>query len=201
MSASSSRRLKSVAATCACLLLNPIAVKAENWDSVPSGSATGSLTWQKVTCDDGTGWQPCRIPPPPPPPPPPPGPQPGDNFSLSAMICDSGDPGYYSYPAVPGQYRSAIINEYTGFGVARRCPEAGGYGWWLKNMQDLAPSLGYSNAWVQVRAAIQRAAYENDERGQGGINNANAACNDAARSSYGRSATYIMGSGKWCQIN
>lgn len=117
------------------------------------------------------------------------------------MICDSGDPGYYQYPSVPGQYRSAIINEYTGFGVARRCPESAGYGWWLKNMQDLAPSMGYANAWSQVRAAITKAAYDNNERGQGGVNNANAACNDAARSRYGRSATYIMGSGKWCQIN
>ncbi len=201
MSASSVRRLKSVAAACACLLWNPILAKADTWDSVPSGSATGSLTWQKVTCDDGTGWQPCRIPPPPPPPPPPPGPAPGDPFSLSAMICDSGDAGYYQVPAVPNQYRDAIIGQYTGFGVARRCPESGGYGYWLNNIQQLAPSMGYANAWSQVRASITWAAEQNDERGQGGINNANQACDSAARSRFGLGATYIIGSGKWCRIN
>ncbi len=201
MSASSIRRLKSVAAVSACLLWNPVLVKADTWDSVPSGSATGNLTWQKVTCDDGTVWQPCRIPPPPPPPPPPPGPAPGDNFSLSAMICSSGDAGYYQVPSVPNQYRDAIISQYTGFGVARRCPESDGYVYWLGRIESLAPSLGYSNAWSQVRASITWAANENDERGQGGINNANTACNNAARAAYGLSATYIIGSGKWCRIN
>ena len=177
---------------------------AETWTEVPSAPSTGGgLTWQKVTCDDGTGWQPCRIPPTPPPPPPPPGPSPGDTFPLTAMVCGPGDSGYYSVSQVPDYYRGQLIDTYTSFGQARRCPDVGGYNYWLGELESNSATQGYSFAWQRLQPTIAWAARQNDEGGQGGINNANRECQDAANSRYGfgvARAEYIIGSGKYCRI-
>lgn len=185
-------------------LLTALSSTAETWTEVPSAAASGAgLTWQKVTCDDGTGWQPCRIPPTPPPPPPPPGPSPGDEFTLTAMICDSGDSGYYTVYQVPDYYRGQLIGTYQSFGQARRCPDAGGYNYWLSELQRNSASMGYEIAWRQMRPVVYQAAQQNDEGGQGGIDRANQQCQNAANSRYGYGiarARYILGSGKYCQI-
>lgn len=200
---SASRRIAKAWAAGLTLLLWAGLATAEVWTEVPSAASTGTgLTWQKVTCDEGTGWQPCRIPPTPPPPPPPPGPSPGDSFPLTAMICGAGDPGYYNVSQVPDTYRGQLIGTYTNFGRARRCPDVGGYNYWLSELQGKSTSVGYAYAWRSMQPVIANAAQQNDEGGQGGIDRANNECQNAANGRYGSGvrATYIVGSGKYCQV-
>ncbi|OMP12382.1 hypothetical protein COLO4_03265 [Corchorus olitorius] len=113
------------------------------------------------------------------------------------MICGAGDPGYYNVSQVPDTYRGQLIGTYTNFGRARRCPDVGGYNYWLGELQSNSASVGYAYAWRSMQPVIAQAAQQNDEGGQGGIDRANTECQNAANGRYGSGvrAIYVVGSG------
>lgn len=193
---------------------------------VQRGAWSGWTSWQGA----------CRTVTPSTPPPSPPvsptGPKVGQDFviprTISAMVCGPGDEGYAAgnNALVQETYRDQLIRYYRNFGLAGRCPEVSGYGYWLNDWfmraaavatpQFHAPggnprNLGWAayvntymgNAWYDIRMAIDASAAENDEAGQGGMNAANGLCQRAADAEHGRgktTANYILKSGNRCRI-
>lgn len=143
--------------------------------------------------------------PPPPPPPPPPGST--TTVVISGMVCGAADPGYSSYPLVPAMYRTNIISTFRSWGPAGRCPARAGYEHYLGALYQIATdnggtALAYSNAWPVVWNSMNYNATMNNEQGQGGIDNANAICRNAAQAAFGSyaSSVYISGSGNKCNV-
>lgn len=132
---------------------------------------------------------------------------PSTTIAITGMICNSWDAGYYSSPSVPDTYRTQIIGKYRSWGSGGRCPERGGYQYWLSDLDTRAKAMGgspthYAMVWATViNGSIDTASYANDERGYGGVRNANAACQSAAYSrGYFGTATYIPGTGNLCIV-
>ena len=158
-------------------------------------------------------------------------PTPGATFpidsSFTSMICGPGDKGWTSV-TINDQYKTQLVNYYKGMGTAGRCPDEGGFKYWLdewksKGQQRASETFkaagssaggadwsehlaqGYSWAWSkQMKPAIDASAAGNNEAGAGGIAAGNSECQKTANKIYGINkvkASYIPKSGNRCRID
>ena len=173
------------------------------WRVPPSGGTVPSPTNPTTTsCTAWTTSSSCYTPTPPPSPPPPApsGPAVGTAFTITALICDYNDPGYYYGPGGASMYWFEIIKAYRNINSAGRCPEAGGYRYWI----DVLGMYGFNAAgWANTRLALTTAAISNGENGPNGIASANLHCQQRANALFGAGkvvATYKMNSGNECRV-
>lgn len=150
-------------------------------------------------------------PPPPPPAPtnPPAGggtPPSGTRIYVTAYICSSATNGYYSAPTgVSAYWRERIIANYKDFNIGDRCPELGGYQYWLQDLQTTYDRLlSWDAAWAIVKTSMDGAAKANGEDQMWHVDTVlKAYCTQYARGIYGPSvsASYVMYSGNQCSID
>lgn len=188
--------------------------------SVTVGNSTpgysGSATFMCQDYDLYSQWTyvsgSCVEDPPPPPPTPtnPPGgggtPPSGTRLYVTAFICGASTDGYYSPPAgVSTYWRNRIITNYTNFNIGKRCPELGGYIFWLNDMQSNFDRLGsWDAAWDDTVTRMNQAAKQNGEDQPWYITTTmKAYCTNFARGIYGPSvsASYVMNTGNICVID
>lgn len=125
-------------------------------------------------------------------------------ITIKAMICMETDSGYNDgggLPALPKMYRDLIIKEYRSWGAGGRCPEKGGYDFYVNRLISYGTTYGtFGNGWKVMQKEMDAEAKNNDEYGQGGVDAANNICNTTAKSELGSlwTATYISGTGNQC---
>jgi hypothetical protein len=124
----------------------------------------------------------------------------GTNFVVSAWICGSGNSGYSSPAGIPNQFRNQLISGYRAFSYYDRCPEAGGYSYWLGQWKAAADKLiaqgvtqhmAYSRSWHagdegNIKAKMDAGAAANGEHLSSHITQLNKTCQAEADKKYGK---------------
>ncbi|MGE4334790.1 MAG: hypothetical protein AB7E55_02280 [Pigmentiphaga sp.] len=138
----------------------------------------------------------------------------GSHITLRTLICGPADAGYHVV-AGPDWAKQQVIAKYRGFGASRRCPEEGGFQYWMAEWRRLAIQAagagdldaGLHAAWSAIESHMLARALSLREldppNGESGIPAANALCGDAARDrwpGFTGSVEYRVGSGNLCLV-
>ncbi|MCK9512007.1 MAG: hypothetical protein M0R28_12345 [Pigmentiphaga sp.] len=140
----------------------------------------------------------------------------GSQITLKALICGPSDLGYHTVVGADWA-KQQVIAKYRGFGASRRCPEAGGFQYWMTEWRRLAnqavgtdgddPNAGLHAAWPTIEGHMFDRALSLREldppAGDSGIPAANALCRDAARErwpGFSGQVEYRVGSGNLCLV-
>jgi len=175
-------------------------------------SNPGGLTIIELPWGDWGEWNPC----PPPPEDTPDQPAAGSQLTLKALICGPADTGYHLVLG-PDWAKQQVIAKYRSFGASRRCPEAGGFQYWIAEwlrlaQQSMGPGgndleAGLHASWSMIVSHMLDRALSLRELdppdGDSGIPAANALCHDAARErwpGFTGSVEYRVGSGNLCLV-